>query len=303
MKLTKAFIGVALIAPSIVLAQKVDMKLDLEKGKEYIQKTQVENVLKRTMQGQVMESNQTQSSAIIVEMLEDNGKTDTYKIEYGVIDMSSSMMGQSQSFTSDTTSLETVDPMSAMLAGMTGKEFKAKITEKGRVEEVMDLGELVKVATANLPGGPATAEIMSESLGDNGFTKNIELTTDIFPDKPVKVGDSWTKEQFTSTGLPIVANTTYTLKSVDNGTAVVDVTAKLETDPGNASTQIQGMDATQYFDGERTGTLNVEVASGWVTSGTLQDDIVGSITIAPGAQVPDGMTIPIEMSNTITISN
>jgi hypothetical protein len=49
--------------------------------------------------------------------------------------------------------------------------------------------------------------------------------------------------------------------------------------------------------------LNVDVATGWVTSGTLKDDIIGSITIAPSAQVPDGMTIPIEMTNTITISN
>lgn len=303
MKITKAFIGVALIAPSIVLAQKVDMKLNLEKGKKYTQKTEVVNATKQTMMGQVMEINTTASSITHMELTEDMGKTDMYKIWYGDVGMSMTGMGQTQTFTSDTSNLDTVDPMSKVLAGLTGKKFDAKITEKGMVEEVMGLEEMVKNATAAMPGGPQMAEQISGSFGDDGLAKNLELTTDIFPEKSVKVGDSWTKEQFTSTGLPIISKTTYTLKSVENGIAILDVVAQLETDPANASTQVQGMEATQYYEGERTGILDVEVATGWVTSGALQDDIVGSITIAPGAQVPDGMTIPIEMSNTITISN
>jgi len=303
MKLTTAIIGVALIAPSIVLAQKVDMKLNLEKGKKYTQKTDVENTTKQTMMGQVMEINTTASSTTYMELSEDNGSTDTYKIWYGDVGMSMSGMGQSQTFTSDTSSLETVDPMSKVLAGLTEKKFDAKITEKGMVEEVMGLEELVKTATTGMAGGPAMAQQIASSFGDDGLAKNLELTTDIFPEKSVKVGNSWTKEQFTSTGLPIVAATTYTLESVENGTAIVNVVSQLSTDPNNASTEMQGMQATQYYEGERKGSLNIDVASGWVTSGTLKDDIVGSITIAPNAQVPDGMTIPIEMTNTITISN
>lgn len=303
MKLTTAIIGVALVAPSIVLAQKVDMKLNLEKGKKYTQKTDVENITKQTMMGQVMEINTTASSTTYMELSEDNGSTDTYKIWYGDVGMSMSGMGQSQTFTSDTSSLETVDPMSKVLAGLTDKKFDAKITEKGMVEEVMGLEELVETATTGMAGGPAMAEQVASSFGDDGLAKNLELTTDIFPEKTVKVGSSWTKEQFTSTGLPIVAATTYTLQSVENGTAIVNVVSKLSTDPNNASTEMQGMQATQYYEGERKGSLNVDVATGWVTSGTLKDDIVGSISIAPNAQVPDGMTIPIEMTNTITISN
>ena len=303
MKFSTAFIGVALIAPSIVLAQKVDLKLNLEKGKEYTQKTAVANITKQTMMGQVMEINTTATSTTFMELAEDNGKTDTYKIWYGDVGMSMTGMGQTQAFSSDTSSLETVDPMSAVLASLTNKKFDAKITEKGMVEEVMGLEEMVKEATADMPGGPAMAAQIAGSFGDDGLAKNLELTTDIFPEKGVKVGDSWTKEQFTSTGLPIIAITTYTLKSVDDGMAVVDVQANLETAPNNASTEMQGMEATQYYEGERNGTLNVDVASGWVTSGMLQDDIVGSITLAPNAQMPDGMTIPIEMINNITISN
>lgn len=303
MKFSTAVIGLALIAPSIVLAQKVDMKLNLEKGKTYTQKTEVSNITKQTMMGQTMEINTSASSVTYVQPADGKDLKNMYQIWYGNVGMSMTGMGQSQTFSSDTASLESVDPMSKVLASLTDKKFDARITEKGMVEEVMGLEEMVTKATADMPGGPAMAGQISSSFGDDGLAKNIELTTDIFPQKAVKVGASWSKEQFTSTGLPIIANTTYTLESLDGGIAVVTVKSVLTTDPNNASTQMQGMEATQYYEGERSGTLNVEVATGWVTSGMLKDDIVGSITLAPNAQIPDGMTVPIEMTNNITISN
>jgi len=303
MKIKKAIIAVALIAPSIVLAQKVDMKLNLEEGKKYTQKTMLESVTKQTMQGQTMESNNSTTSNIHLKVIEDNGSTDTYETWYGSIDLEQSAMGRSMSATSDTTSLETVDPLSKIFAGMSDKKFKAKITEKGMVEEVMGLEEIVKNAASGMPGGPAAIEQISASMGDNGFAKSLELTTDIFPDKKIKVGDSWTKEQFTSTGLPIISKATYKLTSVENGTATIELKAQLETDPNNASTQMQGIDATLFYEGTREGTFMVDVESGWVTSGNIEDDIVGSMTIAPNEQAPDGMTIPLESKNKITISN
>ncbi len=303
MNLTKALIGVALIAPSIVFAQKVDLKLNLKEGKEYKQKTEVENVTKQTMMGQVMEINTSASSTTNMELIQDDGNVDTYDIWYEDVGMSMSGMGQSQSFSSDTSALENVDPMSKVLASLVGKKFQAKITEKGIIEEVMGLEEMVKNSTSGMPGGEAVAEQISASFGDNGLAKNLEMTTDIFPDKSAKVGSSWTKKQFTSTGLPIISNSTYTLISVEDGKATIELSANLETDPENASTTMQGMNATQFYEGDRKGTLTVDVATGWVTSGKIEDDIVGSITLAPNDQIPDGMTVPIEMKNTITISN
>jgi len=162
---------------------------------------------------------------------------------------------------------------------------------------------LLQEALSGSASIPGVSEIMEESLGVNGFAKNLEVTTDIYPEKSVKPGASWSKEQFTSLGLPIISKTTYKLESVKDGVATIKVDAILETDPDNATMQIQGLDATQFIEGTRSGMLQVDVESGWVTSGELNDDIVGSITIAPGAQVPDGLTIPIEVQNKTTISN
>ena len=255
------------------------------------------------MMGQTMEITTNATAVTYMELTESGADADTYQIWYGEIGMGMSGMGQNQSFTSDTASLEMVDPMSKVLAGLSDKKFSAKITRKGIVQEVMGLEEMVKKATEGMPGGPAASEQISGSFGDDGLAKNLETTTDIFPDGEVKEGDSWTKTQYTSTGLPLISTTTYTLKTMVDGVATIEVSAVLETDPENAQTSMQGLDATQFYEGTRTGTLTMDVTSGWVTAGNLKDDIVGSITIAPGAQVPDGMTIPLEMINDITISN
>jgi len=290
-------------ALAMIVAKKVDLKLNLEEGKNYVQITQVESMTKQTVMGQTQEIKQTVSATTNMKVLEKGDGMATYEISYDKIGMSVDAMGQKQSFSSDTASMEMVDGMSKVFAGMTDKAFQADITDKGKVKEVKGLEEMVTEAIQGMAGGPAMEEQIMGSFGDDGLTKTLETTTDIFPEKAVKPGDEWTKTQYTATGLPLIATTTYTLEKIENGVAIINVSAKLETDSENATTQIQGLDATMYYEGTRTGTLNMEVESGWVTTGMLKDDIVGSISIAPGAQVPDGMTIPVEMKNTLTISN
>jgi hypothetical protein len=250
-----------------------------------------------------MEIKTSGDSKLNLSLSQDNGDIDTYDAWYSEIGVSSSAMGQSQTFSSDTASLEVVDETSKVFAMLADKKFKALISEKGLVQEVNGLDEMVDKATEGLPGGEAILEMVKNSIGIDGFTKNLEMTTDIFPEGKVKVGDSWSKEQFVSVGLPIISKSTYTLKSINDGVAIIDVSATFSTDPNNATTNLQGLEATQFFEGTRSGSLMVDAATGWINSGELKDNIAGSMTIAPGPQVPDGMTVPIEVTNTVKLSN
>ena len=74
-------------------------------------------------------------------------------------------------------------------------------------------------------------------------------------------------------------------------------------DPDQSSTELQGMKATYFMEGSRTGSLTMEVNSGFVTSADINDEIIGSINIAGNAQIPDGMTIPIEMNSNTNVSS
>jgi len=303
MKFTNIIAGVALVVPTLVSGQKIDLMLNLEEGKAYVQKTSLESNVSQNMMGQAIEVKTSSNSSIHLKKTKENGEIDSYEAKYGDIAVSSSQMGQTQTFSSDTASLESVDAMSRAFAMLANKNFEATINGKGVVQEVNGLDEMVTEAMGAIPQGPGMAEMLKSSVGIDGFTKNLEITTDIFPDKKVKVGDSWTKEQFLSVGLPIISTSTYTLKSTADGVATLEVNGTFATDPNNATTQLQGMEANQYFEGTRTGTMTVNLATGWVTSGKLNDEIVGSMSFAPSSQMPDGMTIPIDVKNTIKISN
>jgi len=287
------------------IAKKIEFKFKLNPGKTYKQETTMISNTTQTLQGTEMQSKNVVSSTTYMEMKDEGDTSSVYSVWYDEITMDIEGGGMNQTFSSDTSSLAMVDPMSSILAGLIERKFDATINTKGKVTYVENLEEIIDVAVGSEGGAQAdmVKEQISSSYGDGGFAKNMEMSTRIMPDKPVKPGDSWEIEQYTSTGLPLILTSTYTLKNVSDGIATIGVSGKLKIDPENAKTTIQGMNATYFMDGTREGEVKMEIESGWMESGTLTDNIVGSISLEASPQMPNGMTIPMEMINETTISN
>jgi len=83
---------------------------------------------------------------------------------------------------------------------------------------------------------------------------------------------------------------------------VIDVKGPVSVNPEQERAEMGGMEVLYFIEGERTGTLTVDINTGWVVEATFTDDIGGSLTISPNPQVPEGMTIPLEMKNVTTIN-
>lgn len=286
-------------------SKKMELQFKLEKGKVYEQTISLTSTTKQTYEGVEQEVDQAVSAKTSMELKESGEKTDVYTVWYNNINMGVTQAGHEQKFNSDTTQLSTVDPMSALFSHLVDIKFEATFDRKGKIQNLTGLEDIITNATSELgPQGEAIAPQLSASFGDNGITKNIEMITAIFPDEPVRVGSTWTNTQFTSSGLPLILHNTYSLKNVDNGIATIEVAGKLSVDPDNSSADIQGMDATYFMDGTRTGSIQMDVASGWVKSAEFNDSIGGSITLAANTEMPDGATIPIEMTTkTVVTSN
>lgn len=302
---TSLILGLSVLAFAFTPAsKKMELQFKLEKGKTYEQTISLTSTTTQTFQGTEQVVEQAVSAKTSMELKEAGEKTDTYTMWYNNINLGVSQAGNEQKFNSDTTQLTTVDPMSNLFSHLVNSKFEATFDRKGKVQSVSGLEEIITDATSGLgPQGAAVAPQISASFGDNGLTKNIELITAIIPDEPVKEGSTWTNKQFTSSGLPLILNNTYTLKKVDNGIATIDVAGKLSVDPANSTADLQGMEATYFMDGTRTGTIQMEVATGWVKSAEFNDSIAGSVTLAGNEQMPDGATIPIEMTTKTTVSS
>ncbi|NEN22482.1 hypothetical protein G3O08_03065 [Cryomorpha ignava] len=302
----KLVLGLSILALAFApMAKKVDLKFNLENGKTYTQNTVMTTVTKQTIAGNEQVINQNAGTITKMELKESGKDANTYTMWYENISMGINQGGgMTQNFNSDTTKLEAVDPMSELFSMLTGRKFEADIDFSGKIVEVNGLEEIISGATASM-GEQAgmIGEQISAGFGDSGLAKNMEMLTAIMPATPVKVGSTWTNKQFTSSGLPLVLNNTFTLKSVADGKAVIDVKANITVDPNQSSTELQGMKATYFMEGSRSGTLEMEVSSGFVSSADINDEIIGSISIESNPQMPDGMTIPIEMNSNTSVSS
>lgn len=302
----KLLLGLSILALAFApMAKKVDLKFNLEKGKTYSQTIVMTTVTKQSIAGNDQVIKQNAATITKMELKETGKEANTYTIWYDNISMGIDQGGgMTQDFNSDTTQLESVDPMSEIFSSLTGRKFEANIDFSGKIVEVQGLEEIIAGATSSM-GEQAgmISEQISAGFGDSGLAKNMEMLTAIMPVTAVKVGSTWTNKQFTSSGLPLVLNNTFTLTSISGGKAKIDVKANITVDPDESSTELQGMRATYFMEGSRTGTFEMEVNTGFVTSADINDEIIGSISIESNAQMPDGMTIPIEMNSNTSVSS
>jgi hypothetical protein len=283
-------------------AKKAELIFKLEEGKTYKQVTTETAKVKQTIQGQERVTDQNSVASVYMEFKESGDEVNSYTLWYDNLEVSFSMSGQEQSFNSDTSEMATVDPLSKMLSGLIGEEFEVGINHSGSVKKVEGLDAIIKKQTEGLTGQAAMmASQLTESFGNKEFSKGFEVGTAIAPASKVKPGATWTEKQYLAGTLPVIADNNYTLKSVSNGVANITVEASLSLDPENSTTTMQGMQASYFLDGTRSGTYEVEMETGWVTNAEINDEVVGSITFPPNEQMPEGMSIPLEKTSTTTI--
>lgn len=298
MKIKFLLIGLSAFALAFApVSKKTDLKFKLEKGKTYTHHIVTETTSKQSIQGMEQVIQQMATSDTRMKLTDENDQSNTYTIWYENISMSIEQMGMKQEFSSDTTALDQVDPMSQILSSLTKKEFTADIDLKGKIKKVNGLEEIITNATSAM-GEQASMvrDQISSGFGDSGLAKNMEMFTAVMPNETVKIGSTWTNEQFTSSGLPLILRNIYTLKSISGGIANIEVKAEISVAPDQSSTEIQGMKASYFLEGDRTGELKMEINTGFVTEANMNDEIVGSITIDSSPQMPEGMTIPIEIN-------
>ena len=301
----KLLLGLSTLALAFApMAKKVDLQFRLEKGKTYTQTTLMHTETKQSIQGTEQIIQQTAHAETSMELKNEGSGSNTYTLWYENISMSIDQGGMKQEFSSDTTSLDNVDPMSQIFAAMTKRKFDADIDLKGNIKEVKGLEEIITDATS--PMGEQASMIneqISAGFGDSGLAKNLGMFTAIMPEGTVKEGSTWTNEQFTASGLPLILRNTFTLKSITDGMATIEVKAVISVDPANSTQELQGMKASYFLEGNRTGTMQMEVKTGFVTSANIDDEIVGSINLESSPQMPEGMTIPIEMNSNTKLSS
>lgn len=239
-----------------VFAQTVNMKFNLPEGKTYNCFFSVnQNLSSEMLKDQKMKINM--GFGFNIKAIKKINDTTVFETTYKRIVMDAAMMSYDSNKPEDAKS---------SLAGVMGKllnqSFKMYTDKNGEVVKVTGVTEI-----ANNINSAMTKQFNDESLL-NSFKSNFN----IFPNKVLKVGDTWNKMQKTAVGADVAADITYMLKEINADNVVVDIVSPFKGNINNMAAKgtIDGiLKGVAIFDrktgvclsSKQIGNLNMDMLS------------------------------------------
>ena len=278
--LAAAFVILLCVSCNSAEKDTTSFRFNLQKGKVY--EYNMDYDMEQEMQGQ--EINTNLKGNYTLEVTADDGKVKTLKTTYQRMAMNVAMPGRTMSIDSDKTDTsskgEINDPgqlMNAMFGALKGKSFTMKVDREGKVLEVTGLNELAQamVNSMNLKPDmkPMAQQAFSQQFNEQNVKDMFSQSFHIFPNKPVKVGDTWEKSFAGSVNMPIQMTTNYTVKSIDNDFVILDSKSNLNFGSDNK------------MSGTQLGTMKVNAKSGLVEDGTFEQKVTGGMNMSTKGKI------------------
>jgi len=279
------------------------MHINVKSGDEYKYHTLISITSDNEIYGQTSSAKQdtTTEFKIKVDNVDSEGNI-TMNYIYDHIKFEADTDGTKQLYDSDNSN---PNDFSAVYKNIVGKGFTAKMTKYGEVTEVTGVDELLNTIVTTLYPGmddetyiEETKKSFNSTFGDFALKSLVQLSTKIFPDKKVKIGDSWDIEATINTIEEINAKITYTLDKIENKTAYLSVKSEFSTDKSKVK-DYMGMAMTTDLTGTITGTIKVNMDNCFISEGELTQNLSGKMSVVvPSISGSEEETLDIPMNST-----
>lgn len=154
------------------------------------------------------------------------------------------------------------DPMkmlNGVLGAIKGRKFSMKVNAEGKVEEVTGFKDMAQSITDSLNLDEKKRSDMmqkfNEQFNESNIKSQFERVLYIFPNKEVKVGDSWQKNTTPGGQMGGKYNSTYTVKEIEGDMVTLE-----------EKSEVDGLSDEMKMSGEITGILVVDSKSGLVVT-------------------------------------
>lgn len=156
--------------------------------------------------------------------------------------------------------------MNKVVKGIIGKPFVMKVDDEGKVLEIKGFEKIFMDMVDSMGLDENMKAQLTASLKDQFSEQTMKdqfaQVFTIFPNKEIKVGDSWEKEYSTSGRMAAKYTTTYTAKEIEGDH--VTLTAK---------TKITSSANGQEMDGTQTGNIIVDSKTGMMVNAEFDQNI------------------------------
>ena len=282
----------------------VELKMNLEKGKNYSYNTSTHFDMNMDVSGQKMATGLDMAYTFKLTLDHmDSAGNNILNSDIDAVKMKVDVMGMSMGYDSkEVIDTNHQDAMSGMLrkvfSGMIGKSFKLTINPLGGVEDVSGVEEMVTSMIEGMPGSEEEKAKMKQQLSQSFNKEQLRQTFaqafNIYPGKPVKIGDTWNKEvDLGLKGMNNKQDIVYKVKDITSTSVILDMKGTIKAS-GN-KTDSTKVPAAMDLSGSESGTMTIDRSSGMVNSGDIDINFKGIIDMK-------GTKMPMDMKGKIHIT-
>jgi len=225
-------------------AQKVELTLNLEKGKEYRQVTNSKATIIQDIYGQKMNIVMTIKGGMSYKVVSVNPSDYDLEVKYESLSMITEMAQMKMEFSSDKNDEQ--DILSTLLSKMIGNTFNVKMAKNGKILEVKDIELQIESLFEDFTNIPENqlAQFKSqitEAYGAEAFKGSIQMVTAIFPGNPVNKGDKWTINTNLESQMALSMTTEYEFTDLGSNYAMIKGNSVIETEDKDEYIESNGM--------------------------------------------------------------
>lgn len=285
-------------------AQKEKLELNLTKGKIYTQKMNSNMSVLQTINGQQINMNMSIYGKMTYKVTDIQNSIFNMEVRYESLSMKMSLPNGVMEFSSEKN--DEKDIFSTILGTIKNKPFLIKMTKTGKVNEVKNIESVFSNMFDKFPQlsdiqKQQIKERLMHAYGEKAFKGNIEMCSAIFTDSPVSKGDKWTINTQLESGMSAKLETIFELKEVTDTYYQILGNSKIETADKDAYIESNGMPLKYDLAGTMTSDIKIDKKTGWTMSASINQSIKGTTFIKDNPKIPGGMSIPMIMTNEITI--
>jgi len=306
----KLFLSIALtiLTTFTVQAKKYDISLNLEEGKTYTLNSKSSLIVTQSYKGNEMKITMNLDFGIDYTVKTAGNNEFVLDVKYTDLGMLMDMPQGKLDYSSGKEVSDTLnDLMSIMFDNMVGKSFEMTLDNKGKVKSVSGFDKIIAHLFDNLPSSIDMQKDqlmgqMNNAFGEDSFKQNMEAATAIFPDKPVKVGDTWEIETTINSTIEFNIKNVYTLEKVTKEFYLVKAIGSIGTAQSLEFMERNGVFAKQELSGTSESEISLNKKTGWIQLSEVKQDINGTTYMK---QTEDGevMEMPIKLDGVTTITN
>ncbi|WP_027377217.1 DUF6263 family protein [Kaistella palustris] len=264
----------------------------LEKGKTYPLTTNQKDVQTMTAPDGKTQSGTSESTDEMTFTVNDftNG---VYDITINLLRKKNSQAANGKSIVVDTNLGEPKEEQLKMMwkvnKALVGNKLNLKMDKTGKVLSITGFDPIYTKVTSSLAGTikdakekAAFAKNFKQSFNQKVLTDQFSKNLTIIPANGAKIGSKWTQSENATPDGKIKLTTTYTLKSVGNGVAVIDVAGGI---PHKSDKRTQeGITRTMSSELSQNGKITLDENTGWIKNQTINVKTTQAETLSDGKQ-------------------